>query len=591
MAVGRPRRAGASPAARAREGAKAARSEPARITGAEALARRLAAHGVRRVFVAPGVAVAPTIAACDAAGIECVAAPNESAAGHAALAAARLSDAAAVVLVGAGPGAIAALPIVASSFYDSIPLVLVSGQVGTADLLSRPHVRQRAFQEAPTPDLARPIAKACLRPMLADAVAPAFERAWRIAREGRPGPVLLDLPIDVQRGVIDDDEDDDDTKPPAAPPVDVARVESLADMLRQAGRPVLLAGQGVLLAHAGERLREIAEMLGAPVATTLLGVGAIPGDHPLCLGYAGRTGTAWANRALQTADLVVAVGARLDESQTGTRSDDFVPRGRVVRIDVDRHELEQSRVHAYLCIQGDAAEVLDALRSCLSPVSDDPLGAWRDQIARWRRELPLDPRRPAQGVPPVELLRALDRATTAAPLMVVTSVGLHQVWAARHLTFDHPQRVLLTPGGHATPASAVPAAIGACLARPRERVLCVIGDGCLARSLSELASVAAGGHDVKLVLLDNRRLAIVSQLEGERAVAGPGEWDPLAFARALGIGAFDHPAGPVDAALLEAFLSARGPALLRVPIDSSAEVSPLLLPGQTLDAMWPWHEA
>lgn len=560
-------------------------------TGADALARRLLAHGVQRIFAAHGVAMAPILDACGAAGIDCVLAPSESAAGHAALAAARLAGPPAVVVVGGGAGATGALGVVASAFYDSTPLVLVTGQVATPDLLARPHVRQRAFQEVPAPELARPIAKACLRPMLADAVAPAFERAWRIAAEGRPGPVLLDLPLDVQRGAIDDDEEDEEAKPAAVPPVDLARVESLADMLRQAMRPVLLAGQGVLLARAGERLREVAEAVGAPVATTLLGVGAIPGDHPLHLGYVGQTGAGWANRALQGADLVVAIGARLDESQTGTRADDFVPRGRVVRVDVDRHELEQGRVHAYLCIQSSAADLLDALLPCLPEASGNATAAWLDQIARWRRDLPSDSRRPARGVAPAELFRALDGASADRGVVVVTGAGLHQVWAARHLSFDYPHRVLLTPGGHASASAAIPGAMGACLARPGATVLCVIGDGGLARSLSELAALAASRLPVKVLLLDNARLGGVCQLEGLTGGGDAPGFDLLAVARGLGLASSEHPEGPVDPDRLRAFLDAPGAALLRVPVDPSADVSPLLRRGQTLDTMWPWHEA
>lgn len=566
---------------------------PVLATGADALVRRLLAHGVRRVFAAPGVALAPCLDAFRAAGLECVTAPSESAAGHMALAGARLTATPAVVIVGAGAGATGALGVVASAFYDSIPLVLITGQVATPDLLSRPHVRQRAFQETPTPELARPIAKACLRPMLAAAVAPAFERAWRIAGEGRPGPVLLDLPLDVQRGALDDDDEDDDApKPPAAPSADLARVESLADMLRGAMRPLLIAGHGVLLGDASDRLREVAEAAGAPVATTLMGVGAIPGDHPLHLGYIGRTGAAWANRALQAADLVVAIGARLDESQIGTRPDDFVPRGRVVRVDIDRHELEQGRVHSYLCIQSCAARLLDALLPCLPDDPGDATAAWREQIARWRGELPSDASPPARGVHPAELFRALDLATAGAGLVVVTGAGLHQSWAARHLAFDHPRRVLLSPGGHASASAAIPGAMGACLARPGTRVLCVLGDGTLARSLSELAALAAGRLPVKLLLLDNARLAGLAQLEGLGAeAAAPLAFDPLAVARALGLETFAHPEGRPEAQSLHAWLAAPGPALLHVPVDPSAQLSPLLQSGQTLDAMWPWHEA
>lgn len=563
------------------------------LTGAQAFARRLGAHGVRRIFLYPGGTIMPVLEACIDAGIEYVVARHEQGAGYAALAAARLTGEPAVVMVTSGPGVTNVLTVVADAYYDSTPLLVVTGQVGTGDLLSRPHVRQRGFQEVPTPDLVKPIAKGCLRPMLPDAVAPAFERAWRIAREGRPGPVVLDLPMDVQRSTLEDDEDEEE-KPLSPPPeIDHSRIESLSDLLRQSIRPLVLAGQGVLQSRAQDVLRDVATRARIPVATSLLGVGALPGDDALCLGYVGHTGTGWANRALHHADLVVAIGARLDVRQTGTRTEEFVPRGRVVRIDLDRHELDSGRVHSYLCIHADAREALEALDACL-PDADGRTETWLAEIARWRDELPLDPAKARTGCAPADVLRALDVATGDRALVCVTGVGQHQQWAARHLRFDWPRRTLLTSGGHGAMGYDLPSAVGAAFTRPGDLVLCVVGDGSFQINMQELGTIAEHALPVKIVVLDNRRLGIVSQFQNvtfgrDPSTGGREAFDYAGFARLYGIEPFVHPEGGADRALLERFLAHHGPALLHVPVDPALDVEPMLLAGQTLDAMWPWH--
>ncbi len=564
------------------------------ITGAQAFARRLLAHGVRRIYLYPGGTIMPLLDACLDAGIEYVVARHEQGAGYAALAEARLTGEPQVAMVTSGPGVTNVLTVVADAHYDSTPLLVVTGQVGTADLLSRPHVRQRGFQEVPTPDLVKPIAKACLRPMLPDAVAPAFERAWRIASEGRPGPVVLDLPMDVQRQTLEDDDDEEAKLESPPPELDAGRIESLSDMLRQSQRPVLLAGQGVLQAHATEALRAIAERLQIPVASSLPGVGALPGRHPLCLGYIGHTGTGWANRALHHADLVVAIGARLDVRQTGTRTEDFVPRGRVVRIDVDRHELEASRVHSYLCIHADAREALELLDECLPASSEGRTAAWLEDIERWRSEMPLDDSPAGAGCHAAAILRAIDEATADRAMVCVTGVGQHQQWAARHLTFDAPRRCLLTSGGHGAMGYDLPSAVGAAFARPDDLVLCVVGDGSFQINMQELGTIAEYGLPVKVAVLDNQRLGIVSQFQNvtfgrDPSTGARAPFDFAAFARLYGIDGFTHPAGAPDGALIARFLATPGAALLHVPIDPALDVEPMLLAGQTLDTMWPRH--
>ncbi len=571
-------------------------------TGADAVVDALRAAGVPRLHLYPGGTIMPILNAWIARGGAFVVARHEQGAGYAALAEARLDGEPRVAMVTSGPGVTNLMTVVADAWYDATPLVAITGQVGTGDLRSRPGVRQRGFQEAPTAALCAPISKACLRPMTPDEVPAVMDEALALAVADRPGPVVIELPMDVQRGALEapggTEEKGTGTPsrpvvgPPAAP--DEAAIALLAEWLREAERPLVLAGQGVLQSGAVEPLRRLAERARIPVATSLLGLGAVPGDHPLSLGMVGHTGTGWANRALAECDLLLVLGARLDVRQTGTRTEAFAPHARIARVDLDPAELSAPRVHTELPIRGDAALALAALERAWNPESEPPAchEAWLGRLKEWRARLPLDAAPVASGCHPAELLRAVDRATAGESLVVVTGVGHHQQWAARHFTFDAPRRRLLTSGGHGAMGYDLPSAAGACLACPDARVLCVVGDGSLQINGQELGTLAEYGLPAKVLVLDNRRLAMVSQFQKLTWGHDPstGERAPVDFAglaRSYGVPAFRlerwDEAAP---ATLRAFLDRAGPALLWASIDPSAEVSPMLLAGQTTDDLW-----
>lgn len=573
-------------------------------TGADAAAIAIARHGVERLYLYPGGTIMPTLNAWIARGGDFVVARHEQGAGYAALAEARLAGAPRVAMVTSGPGVTNLMTVIADAYYDATPFVAVTGQVGTADLRAQRDVRQRGFQEVPTSALCAPIAKRCLRPMSAAEVDGAFEQAFAIACEGRPGPVVIELPMDVQRQPLE---------PPAAAaraalrstsnatPASEADCDELAEWLRTAERPLVLAGQGVLQARAMAALRSLAERERIPVATSLLGVGAIPGDHELALGYVGHTGTGVANRALDSCDALLVLGARLDVRQTGTRTECFACSARIARVDIDAGELAAPRVRVDLALKADVAVALAALERALarSPHARASRERFERDLKTWRAELPLDDYQAGDGCHPAELLRALDAATRGEDLVVATGVGHHQQWAARHFTFDAPRRVLLTSGGHGAMGYDLPSAVGACFARPGARVLCVVGDGSLQMNAQELGTLVEHRLPAKIVLLDNRRLAMVSQFQkltwghdpstGDRAAL-----DFAALARAYGMPAyaldrFDAADARANATIAE-FLAEPGPALLWARIDPACEVSPMLLAGQTLDAMWPWSQ-
>jgi acetolactate synthase-1/2/3 large subunit len=568
-------------------------------TGADALADVLRREGLERVYLYPGGTIVPTLNAWIARGGAYVVARHEQGAGYAALAHSRLGGRPQVAMVTSGPGVTNVATVVADAYYDSTPLVVIAGQVGTADLCARPRVRQRGFQEVPTAAVLGPIAKACLRPMRPAEAGAALQSAFDVAREGRPGPVVLELPMDVQRGAIDAAEAPAPAaaREPVRPRPDPTALDELAALLEGAERPVLLAGQGVLQSGAWRALRSLAERCRAPVATSLLGVGAFPSRHALSLGYVGHTGHGVANRAVHACDLLVVLGARLDVRQTGTRTADFVPGGRVVRVDLDLHELQEGRVRSALDLHADAREVLEWLDAALVAPPPPARETWLDAIERWRKELPLDDYPAGRGCHPRELLRALDAATGAGPLVVVTGVGHHQQWAARHMRFEAPGRWLLTSGGHGAMGYDLPSAVGACFARPGVPVLCVVGDGSFQINVQELGTIREYDLPVKIAVVDNQRLAMVSQFQKITFGDDPGTGDraPLDFAalaRAYGLPSFALPEWTPEAPeVLRRFLASPGPALLWARVDPACEVSPMLLAGQTLDAMWPWSRS
>ncbi len=572
-----------------------ASAPPRAMLGADAVADAFARHGIERIHVFPGGTIAPVFEAALARGIEIFTARHEQGAGYAALAAARLRGRPEVAMATSGPGVTNLLTPVADAYFDSTPLVVVTGQVGTADMRGERPVRQRGFQEVDTTAVMRPVTKEQLCPLRPDEVGAALERAFHVSAAGRPGPVLVDLPMDVQRGTLDGLPPSPTAQLPAAlPPLDGAQLDALAERLQRARRPVIIAGQGVLLARAHGELRRLATLRGIPVSQSLLGLGAFPTDHPLALGYHGHTGNQYAGRAIQAADLVLVLGSRLDVRQTGSLPERFAPEAEIVRVEIDPGELRHSRVRSDLALAGDVGEVLRGLLARLRDARPRDLGGWRERIAGWRARYALE-WETGGPLKPQPVVRAANRLTAGEEVVCVTGVGSHQHWVARHFDLDFPRRALLTSGGHGAMGYDLPSAVGAQLARPHARVLCFVGDGSLQINLQELGSVVERELPVKIVVLDNRRLAIVSQFQLQNWGADPTcgrKWNPdfAAVARAYGIPSWTVSREEEAEPALAEMLAERGPALVHCLIDPAEDVVPMLLAGQTLDRMWPYSE-
>ena len=566
-------------------------SEPTTMIGADAIADAIAARGLKRVFVYPGGTIAPILDKLQALGIELFVARHEQGAAYAALAAARLLGEPQVVMVTSGPGVTNVVTPVADAYFDSTPLVVLTGQVGTGDMRGSMPVRQRGFQEIDSVALMTPITKARFLPMAPAELPQIMEDAFRLAAEGRPGPVLVDLPMNVQRSEMAAGSAAVAHEPEHRPlAIDESAISQLADWLAKAERPVIIAGQGVLLARATAELRTLVERSGIPTSQSLLGLGALPTTSPLALGFHGHTGNQSAGLAIYNADLLIAVGSRLDVRQTGNMVREFVPNGRIVRIDLDPEELANSRVRVDLSINADARDVLAALNAKLAGKSLPDWSPWRDRIDAWKREHPLSY---AQGgeLKPQYVIAAANRLTAGQALTVVSGVGSHQQWTARHFDFDAPDRAWLTSGGHGAMGYDLPSAVGAALARPGVRALCFVGDGSFQMNIQELATVVEHTLDVKIFVLDNHRLGIVSHFQNLNWGCDPtcgDKWNPdfAAIAASYGIASATVKTEDQVEGVLERALAAPGPFLVHFVVDPAEDVSPMLLANQTMDSMW-----
>lgn len=564
------------------------------MTGADAIAEIFITHNLKRIYTFPGGTIAPVLDAANKRNIEIFCAYHEQGAGYAALAAARLTRKPQVVMVTSGPGVTNLATVVADAYFDSTPLVALTGQVGTGDITSCRQVRQRGFQEVDAISLMNPITKATFMPLSVGDLPSMLEEAFIVAEKGRQGPVVVDLPMDVQRDKLVENFHSSPHKLTCPVGPDPKLIEKAAEWIAAAAKPVIFAGQGVLIGEACAELRQLAESRGIPVVMSLLSLGAFPTDNPLSLGFVGHTGNQYAGCAIHESDLVVAVGVRLDVRQTGSCIEQFVPNGRVVRIDLDQNELKYSRVRTDLEIHSDARLALSKLLDALEDKPPTNISKWRTQIEKFRTDFPLAYNSQNPSVKQQHIIESVNELTKRQQVVVVSGVGSHQQWAARHFDFDFPRRVWLTSGGHGAMGYDLPTAIGAQLERPDDLVLCFVGDGSLQINIQELQSAVVYNAPVKIFVLDNCRLGMVSQFQllnwdSDPTTGNKINPDFVAVARAYGLKAYSiKRKEEVDSIVAEA-IAHEGPTLIHCLVDYSEDVSPMLLPGQPMNKMWPYE--
>jgi acetolactate synthase-1/2/3 large subunit len=543
-----------------------------KFTGAQLIMTLLERQGIDTIAGIPGGANLPMYDALVASNIRHVLARHEQGAGFIAQGMARASGRAAVCFGTSGPGATNLLTAIADAKLDSVPLIAVTGQV------PRAMIGTDAFQEIDTYGLTVPITKHNYLVRSAAELLEVVPDAFRVATSGRPGPVVIDVPKDVQNEAI---EIDALPTPGVAEPwptfrdADVARAAAMID---RAERPVLLIGAGIIAAEASASLRQLAEKASIPVASTLLGLGALPAEHPLFVGMVGMHAARYTNMLLEECDLLIALGIRFDDRATG-KAAEFCPRARILHVDIDPSELGKIKRPTL----GIEADVGAWLRSLVPLVRERRRRCWIVRMAHLRGAYPLAMPGADDPLQPYGIIRHT-AAIAGADAIVTTDVGQHQMWAAQAFPFSYP-RQWLTSGGLGTMGFGLPAAIGAALAQPHRPVICFSGDGSLLMNIQELATAAEEGVNVKLILLDNGHLGLVRQQQqlfyGGRYQASRFHATPdfAAIARGFGIDAYDLGRETDPLAALDAALCRGGPALVRVPIEAEANVYPMVPPG------------
>jgi acetolactate synthase-1/2/3 large subunit len=468
-----------------------------KMKGAEAVLECLKLEGVEIMFGLPGGVLLPLYDAIYDSDIG-ILVRHEQAAAHAADGFARATGRVGVCLATSGPGATNLVTGIATAYMDSVPLVAMTGQVPT------PLIGNDAFQEADITGITMPITKHSYLIRDQNDIPRVFKESFYIARTGRPGPVLIDLPKDVTDTELDF----------AYPEIKLAgynpvvkvhhlQIRRAAEALMAAERPVIYAGGGVKYADASEELVEIAKRLNAPVTTTLMGVGCFPEDHPLSLGMLGMHGTKYANYAIQESDLILAIGARFDDRVTGKIAS-FAPRAKIIHMDVDPAEIGKN-VRVDIPVVGDAR---NALRELLKLVSQKPRTAWNDKIAKWKGEYPLHYIMSEDAIKPQFVLEKI--CELAPDSIIVTEVGQNQMWAAQFFTHKDPRK-FISSGGLGTMGYGFPAAIGAKMGRPECTVFDIAGDGSFQMNIQELATAVINDIPVKVVVLNNGFLGMVRQ--------------------------------------------------------------------------------
>ncbi|EAW2925092.1 acetolactate synthase 2 catalytic subunit [Salmonella enterica] len=550
------------------------------MNGAQWVVHALRAQGVKTVFGYPGGAIMPVYDALYDGGVEHLLCRHEQGAAMAAIGYARSTGKTGVCIATSGPGATNLITGLADALLDSVPVVAITGQV------SAPFIGTDAFQEVDVLGLSLACTKHSFLVQSLAELPRIMAEAFEVANAGRPGPVLVDIPKDIQlaSGALEPwftTVANEATFPQAD--VEQARqmLEQARQMLEQAKKPMLYVGGGVGMAQAVPALRKFIAVTQMPVTCTLKGLGAVEADYPYYLGMLGMHGTKAANFAVQECDLLIAVGARFDDRVTG-KLNTFAPNASVIHMDIDPAEMNKLR-QAHVALQGDLNSLLPALQQPLK------IDAWRQSCAELRAEHAWRYDHPGETIYAPLLLKQLSERKPADSV-VTTDVGQHQMWSAQHMTYTRPEN-FITSSGLGTMGFGLPAAVGAQVARPNDTVICISGDGSFMMNVQELGTVKRKQLPLKIVLLDNQRLGMVRQWqqlffqERYSETTLTDNPDFLMLASAFGIpGQHITRKDQVEAAL-DTMLASEGPYLLHVSIDELENVWPLVPPGASNSEM------
>ena len=571
------------------------------ISGADAVVESLVRNGVEVVFAYPGGASMPLHQSLTRFGdkLRTILPRHEQGGGFAAQGYARTTGKPGVCMATSGPGALNLVTAIADAKLDSIPLVAITGQVGTSV------IGTDAFQETPIVEVCRGITKHHYLVTNAEDIPRVMKEAFFIATTGRPGPVLVDLPKDIQLTHIHPDYEVEMNLPGYHPEVRRAHSEQIAQVaaaIRRSKRPVIYAGGGVIAGDASENLRTLVEKTGIPVTMTLMGLGAFPGDNQRSLDMLGMHGSVYANYAVDEADLLIAVGVRFDDRVTGKVAE-FAQHGFIVHIDIDPSEINKNKL-VHIPIVADVNEALSQLNEVVEP-PEEGLDDWHAKIESWKEEDPFAFDESYPGILAQEAIAELSRLTAERNTVVAVGVGQHQMWAAQFYKFRRP-RTWLSSSGLGTMGFGLPAAMGAKVGCPDDIVIDIDGDGSILMNIQEFATCTCENIPVKVLLLNNQHLGMVVQWEdrffkGNRAhtylgpvgnpeASGQGDGispdarypDFVAIAQGFGWQAETISEKKDLESALTRLLDSDGPALLDVQVPYQEQVLPMIPSGMSV---------
>ena len=557
------------------------------MTGAQAIIASLEAEGVDTIFGYPGgQAIKIYDALYDSKQIHHVLARHEQGATHMADGYARATGKVGVVLVTSGPGATNTVTGIATAYMDSIPMVVITGQV------TRGVIGTDAFQESDIVGITMPVVKHSFLLQSTDDLTRTFREAFYIASTGRPGPVLIDIPSDLSGAEMVFHYPDSVNLPSYKPTYrgNARQVKQAAELIQKAERPLLYAGGGIVTSHACAELTELAERMQIPVVTSLMGKGAMRCSNPLNLGPVGMHGSKYANMAVTECDLLIAVGARFSDRVTGKVSE-FAPHAKVIHIDIDPAEIGKI-INPVVPIVGDAKVVLAAINERLAKADAQPIDrTWVDDVFSWRERWPFytsDFSDYPNAIAPEVVLHKLSQKLDPEASIVTTEVGQHQMWAHQNIHREHA-RTFISSGGLGTMGFGFPAAIGAKIGCPESEVVCVAGDGSFQMNSQEMATAKINDVPVKVLIIDNRALGMVHQWQSLfynkrysfTELADNPDFVKLADAYGWRARRVEKPED-VDAALDE-MLASKEPYLLDVMIPRDQTVYPMVAPGAPID--------
>ncbi len=558
---------------------------------AEKFVRILKKNKINDIFIYPGGTIAPVINACEKLGVKIHNFKSEQGAGYAAIGAYKTTKKPQVLMVTSGPGVTNAITPLADAFYDSIPLILVTGQIGTKDLSNRKKVRQRGFQEVPTIDLVKKISKDNFLVKNSISFEKKIQNLFNFSTSGRPGPIVIDFPMNVQRSTIIELKNKLNLKKKQSKKTNFKILKRIHDLILKSNKPLLLLGNGANDRKNYTYIKKIVKKYNFKVVTSLLGIGSYNTRKINHLGYIGHTGHVAANFAAHTCDFLLVLGSRLDLRQTGTEIRQFCPEAYKVMVDIDKNELASPRVKINQKINQTVYGFLSDFLKIKNKknILYKSNSSW-EKFLKTKKDLNLEDEFKIQKfVNPKKLISKISEKFKNMKHSVVTGVGIHQQWAARHYDFNEDV-TFLTSGGHGTMGFDIPSSIGASI-KTKKPVVCFVGDGSIMMNLQELKTISEKRLNIKIILLNNGRLGIVSQFQ----IITFGN-DPTTkmfktpnfkiLSKAFGLKYTSIKNNSEIDNKIKNINKTSGPELIEIKIDYKADVTPMLLAGSKMNELW-----